>query len=145
MGVYIKLCLVAISCYKHVYMLLPCSYAFISSLFIKELVKTPFRMHHFAGSLKIIWVAMTRIHLVSHHAFGACSAHPTTSHIILLMGNTVIVSSINIALWYRLTMYCVACVLYVCIYKPFIISINKAHHRIPSGYSISCFISPNKT
>ena len=33
-------------------MLLPCSYAFVSTLFPREYVKTPFRLYHFEGSFK---------------------------------------------------------------------------------------------
>ena len=35
--------LIGISCYKHIYALLPCSCAFVSSLFHREYVNTPFR------------------------------------------------------------------------------------------------------
>ena len=44
--------LVATSCYRHVHMLPPCSYAFVSTLFLRQEVKTPFGMHHFEGSFK---------------------------------------------------------------------------------------------
>ena len=82
-------CFLSISCSKHVHRLLPrvpCSYAFISSLFPKEWVKTLFRMHHFEGSFKnSSWWPSPRIHKASYHAFSAHSLSPSyhlTHHFI---------------------------------------------------------------
>ncbi|KAK2184284.1 hypothetical protein NP493_272g00007 [Ridgeia piscesae] len=36
--------------HKHIYMLHSCSCAFVSSLFPREYVKTPLRIHHFEGN-----------------------------------------------------------------------------------------------
>ena len=82
--------LIGISCYKHIYTLLPCSCAFVSSLFHREYVNTPFRMYHLEG-IFLNWSKWPCPRTRSvNHAFSACSHHLSNSPNILLGGNTAL-------------------------------------------------------
>ena len=81
------------SCHKHVYMLLlPCSYAFVSSLYNWEQVKPPSECI-LKEVLKIV-LCHAPDHIASHRAFSAQSAHPTTSPTQHHIGPSVLSQSI---------------------------------------------------